>query len=189
MNDGQPTFISSSSHSRSSIDLSISSRDLRLLASSSTLQDLHGSDHFPVSVTVAETFSSTFLFTNRIPLTSRQLSALHTKLTLETHKFNSLISSLSPPSNSLHKYELFCSLLTDTISSFFPQKTLPSQKRLLARNRLPTPWWNSVCAEAVENRRTLLRLYKANPSWDNWTAFKRGNVLCRKTLKREKRRG
>jgi len=189
MNDGQPTFISSSSHTSSSIDLSISSRDLRLLTSSTTLQDLHDSDHFPVSVTVAETSSSTFLFTNKIPFTSRQLSALHIKLTLETSKFSSLIFSSSPSFNPLQKYELFYSLLTDTISSVCSQKVLPSQKRLLSCNRLPIPWWNSICAEAVENRSTLLRLYKVNPSWDNWTAFKRGNTLCRKILKREKRKG
>jgi len=145
MNDGHPTFISFFDNTSSSIDLSIGSRDLRLLASSTTLQDLHGSD-FPVSVSVAETSPSTFLFTNRIPLSPRQLSVLHTRLILETPKFSSLIFSSSPPlQNPLQKYELFCSLLTDTMSSFFPQRVLPSQKKFLPCNRLPNHWWNSIC--------------------------------------------
>jgi len=77
-NDGRHTFISSSGHA-SSIDLSIASHDLRFLVSNATLQDLHGSDYIPVSVFVAEISPSTFQFSNRIPLTLRQFSALHSK--------------------------------------------------------------------------------------------------------------
>jgi len=189
MNDGHPTFLSSSGHFSSSIDLSICSRALSLLASSITLLDLHGSDHFPISVTLAETSPATFLFTNRIPLSSKLLDVLHLKLISAYPKFIALILSSSPPLNPLQKYDLFCSFLMDTLSSLFHKGVLPPQKKLLPHNRIPSPWWNHTCAEAVEKRSTLLRLYKANPTWDNWSAYKRGNVLCRRTLKREKRKG
>jgi len=33
----------------------------------------------------------------------------------------------------------------------------------------------------------LCRIYKANPSWDNWIAYKRGNAQCQKILRKEKR--
>jgi len=59
----------------------------------------------------------------------------------------------------------------------------------LPGNRLPSPWWNHTCAEAIEKRSALLRMYKSNPSWDNWIAYKHEKALCRKTLKREKRNG
>jgi len=83
MNDGHPTFISFSGHASSSIDLAIGSRDLRLLSSTTTLQDLYGSDHFPISISLAETSSATFLYTNRIALSSRQLSIFHSKFITE----------------------------------------------------------------------------------------------------------
>jgi len=35
---------------------------------------------------------------------------------------------------------------------------------------------------AVNNRNSLCRLYKANPTQDNWLALKKGNA-CRKILK------
>jgi len=90
MNDGHPTFISFSGHASSSIDLAIGSCDLRLLSFTITLQDLHGSDHFPISISLAETYSATFLYTNRIPLSSRQLSILHSKLVSDYRGFEFL---------------------------------------------------------------------------------------------------
>jgi len=71
MNDGHPTFISSSGHASSSIDLSIGSRNLQLLSSVTTLQDLYGSN-FSISISLAETSPFTFLYTNRILLSPRR---------------------------------------------------------------------------------------------------------------------
>jgi len=62
MNDGLSTFISSSGQASSTIDLSIASCDARILTSVSTLQDLHDSNHFPVSIVLAGTSPSTFRF-------------------------------------------------------------------------------------------------------------------------------
>jgi len=124
MNDGYPTFISSSGHASSSIDLSIGSRDLRLLSSTIILQDLHGSDHFPISISLAETSPSFF------PIESRFLidNFPYYKFISEISKFNFLILSSSPPLNLLQKYKLFCSLLMDTISSVFSQGDLPLRR-------------------------------------------------------------
>jgi len=133
MNDGHSTFLSSSGFATSSIDLSICSRDLCLLISVATLQDLHGSDHFPIRIKLAETSPSTFLFTNRIPLPLKSLNALHLKLISELLKFRSTILSSSPPFNPLQKYDLFCSLLMDSVSSLFHKGTLPPPEETFAR--------------------------------------------------------
>jgi len=188
LNDGLPTFISSSGQASSTIDLSISSRGFGLLTSVSTLQDLHGSDHFPVSISVACASPSSFRFSNRLNLPDKLLPFLHSRLAVESSKFYSTISSLAVLSNPLRMYDTFCSFLLDNISSFFPRGTLPSRRKRIPSGKSPSPWWNHTCDEAVEFRRTLLRLYKASPSLDNWLAFKRGNLRCRKILRREKRK-
>jgi len=157
LNDGLPTFISSSGHTSTTIDLSIASRDFGL-ASVSTFQDLYGSDHFPVSISVASTSPSMYRFSNRLKLSDKQLASLHSRLASETSRFYSLISSTTILLNPLQKYERFCSFLSDTISLFFSHGILPSRKRFISSKKSPSPWWNSICDEAVESRRTLLRL-------------------------------
>jgi len=189
LNDGSSTFISSSGHASSIIDLSIASRDLALLALANTLQDLHGSDHFPISISIASASPSMSSFSNRLNLTDRHLVALHSRLISELSRFRSSIADLDASSNPLQAYEMFCSFLTDNISSFFPQGTLPLRRKAILVKKSPSPWWNTTCAEAVESRRTLLRLYKASPSLDNWLAYKSSNTQCRRILRREKRKG
>jgi len=127
MNDGHSTFLSSSGHSSSVIDLSICSRDLCLLASVATLQDLHGSDRFPISIKLAETSPSTFLFTNRIPLSPKLLDAFYLKLISELPKFRSMILSPSPPLNpsEIRPFALFSWTL---YSLFFIRGSSPPEK-------------------------------------------------------------
>jgi len=62
LNDGSPTFLSSSGSSHSVIDLSIASRDLAILAEVITTQDLCDSDHFPVNIVVRNTKPSSCRF-------------------------------------------------------------------------------------------------------------------------------
>jgi len=102
-------------------NLSLASRDIRILPSISTLQDLYGSDYFPVSISIAKTSPSTHRFSNKLNLSDKQLISLHSRLILEASKFNSLIFSSSTPLNPLQKYETFCFFLSDIIFSFLPR--------------------------------------------------------------------
>jgi len=74
INDGSPTFLSSSS---SVIDLSIkTSRSLVFLVNLSTTQDLHDSDHFPVRITVRSIYPSVFWYSYKHRFSASQLSLL-----------------------------------------------------------------------------------------------------------------
>jgi len=135
LNDGLLTFISSLGQASSTIDLSIATRSFGLLASVSTLQDLHGSDHFPVSISVANTSPSMYRFTNKPNLSDKQLVFLFSRLSVETPRFHSFISSSSILSNLLLIYEKFCSFLSDNISPFFPHGIfLPERNSYLLKN-------------------------------------------------------
>jgi len=72
LNDDAATFLSSSGSSTSSIDLTISSRELGLLANVSTLSDLLGSDHFSVSVVISDTAPSSFRLSHKMKLSDPQ---------------------------------------------------------------------------------------------------------------------
>jgi len=140
LNDDAPTFLSSSDTSNSSIDLSISSRDLRLFSSASTLPDLHGSDHYPISISITKTSPAPFRYAHKLNLSDPQLSFLHCRLINDTPKFRSSILHSPTPLHSLRKYDLFCSLLLETVSSLFPSGFLPPKKKHVPIGRFPSLW-------------------------------------------------
>jgi len=128
LNDGLPTFISSSDQASSTIDLSIASRNFGLLASVSTLQDLYGSDHFPVSIFIANTSSSRYRFSNKFNLSDKQLASLYSRLSMDSSRFHSYISSSVTSMNPLQKYEKFCTFLSDIISLHFSPGDFTSKR-------------------------------------------------------------
>jgi len=176
-NDSSATFLSSPSSSSSVIDLSIVSRSLALLVDTSTIQDLHGSDHFPIRVTVRNTCSSYFRFSYKYHFTIAQLSLLQARLIMETPKFLEELTSQSSL-DPIQKYKRFCALLREIVSSILTSNFTSPHRKRVSHTRTPAPWWNDRCAEAVEHRRTLRRIYKANPSWNNCIVYKRGNTQC-----------
>jgi len=184
LNDGAVTFLSGSSSS--SIDLAVSSRDLGLLASFSTTTDLRGNDHFPVSIIISDTSPSSLRFSHKIRLSKLQLISLHNKLSAAYSHFSNLTTNFPSPLNPLATYDLLYSFLLDSISSLYSSGLPPSGTRAVSCTKSPAPWWNSRCAEAVDHCRLLLRLYKSNPTLDNWSAYRKESLSCKRILRREK---
>jgi len=82
-----------------------------------------------------------------------------------------------------------CVFLRKILSSVLDTSNTSPHRSRITNARSPAPWWNDKCAEAVEHRRTMCRIYKANPTWDNWRESKRSNSWCQKVLKRKKKIG
>jgi len=84
---------------------------------------------------------------------------------------------------------MFCSLLMEVIAGV-TSVGLPGPGRgTSGRFPAPAPWWNTKCSEAVASRRTLCRIYKTDPTLENWISFRREVARCRRVLGREKRLG
>jgi len=158
MNDGSPTFQPSPNVAPSVIDLSIASRPLAILINQETSSDLHGSDHFPIMITIRDTYPTTYRFSHRHHLSPDQLSLTQDRLALRAPNLKEELSSQSAPT-PIEKYDLFCQTQNEVISSVCnPKKNfLPHRKEVL-NTKIPAPWWNSKCAEAVEHRSTMCRL-------------------------------
>jgi len=107
-------------------------------------------------------------------------------LLLSTLSLSNLASNFSFSSNPLGAYDSLYSFLLESISSLFSSGLPPSRKRVIPSARILVPWWNDLCAEAVEHRRSLLRMYRSNPTLDNWSAYRRESLSCRRILRREK---
>jgi len=182
MNDGSPTFLSSPNFSSSVIDLSIVSRPLALFVDTETTWDLHNSNHFPIRITVRNAYPSYFRYLYKFRFSATQFSLLQARLFIDASKFSEEFfsqTSLSP----VQKYERFCALLKEIMSSVLATSNTLPQRRRVMNVRFPAPW----CAEAIEHRRTLCWIYRANPSWDNWKEYTLANSQCQRILKREKK--
>jgi len=138
--------------SSSVIDFSIVSRSLALLADTSTIQDLHSSDHFSIRITVRNICSSYFRYSYKFHFTATQIFLLQARLLLSAPKFTEELTSQSSL-DPIQKYKRFCALLKKIISSILDSNcTPPRRRRRVLNTRTSAPWWNDKCAEAVEYR-------------------------------------
>jgi len=189
LNDGSCTHISPPGLSNSTIDLSLATCGLAPLCEFSVEPDSHGSDHFPVNILINETAPSVRRFYYKLKLNRKQLDALHCLLDRESAGFEEVIFPPLSSLNPLEKYSKFCSVLMGVIASVASVGVPDSAGGISGRSPVPAPWWSLKCSEAVASRRTLCRIYKADPSLDNWISFRREVARCRRVLKREKRLG
>jgi len=190
LNDGSSTHIAPPGFSDSIIDLTFATRELAILCETITESDSRGSDHFPIKILIGEVAPSSGRFCYKYNLNKKQLVALHCILDHESTRFEEELSSPQSTLDPITKYNTFVTLLKESIELIVPKRPSGStRRRNLAGLSTPAPWWNKKCSEAVEARRNLCRIYKASPTLDNWTEFRRETARCRRVLKREKRLG
>jgi len=188
MNDSSPTFLSSLNLASTVIDLTIASRTLALISDTETIQDSHGSDHLPIKITMRNTCPSYFRYSYKLRLSAVQSSLFQTRLLQSAPSIERELSS-QPVLTPIQKYEHFCELFRGILSSIFDASYPSPRRSRITRVRTPAPWWNNKCAEATEHRRVMCRVYKSNPTWDNWKEYKSSISSCQKILKREKKAG
>jgi len=142
---------------------SIASCELVPLCFTSTQMDPSGSDHMPIITTIQNIRPSSYrLAACKLHLSKPQFIHFHFGLVHATDRFcNSLSSSSLSP---LQRYDLFCSLLKETLATVISVRSLFFKRTHTTRNRISASWWNDQCTEAVNNCRILYRLYKNNPT-------------------------
>lgn len=169
LNTKSPTHISMSSGNQSSIDLSIASSSLFPLLQWSVIDDLHGSDHFPLLI---------------LPL-SWPLSSPHKPIynlskadwmlyssTIERPEFES-----GDPDNNLKSL----------IQNIHAAASQAIPKSLINASRPPVPWWNPNCKKAIRDRKTSLNRFKHNPTLENLINYKRYRAKAKKVILEAKR--
>jgi len=115
LNDGSYTFSSPSYRGNSVIDLTIAASQLAPLCSTSTELDPRGSDHMPICTVIQGTKPSSYRLAYKVNLSKVQLAQFHYGLLHAVDKFR---DALAPPSlNPLQRYNVFCSLLKETLTS------------------------------------------------------------------------
>ncbi|KYQ51171.1 RNA-directed DNA polymerase from mobile element jockey [Trachymyrmex zeteki] len=192
--NASPTFLSHPTRAPSVIDLVFASTNLSSLCCVSVGNDLLGSDHFPIYVSLNSFVRSVDTFSHRTRLSPLQWQCV--AAWLEEHagdiarETSEAALSISPQEG----YNTFIQGIMTCIDKNSPQKNSNRIKFFngggrSSRGLPPAPWWTPQCDEAIRERAALLKTYKRIPSIENYAAYQETVRTTRKVLRRAKRKG
>nr|CAI5843233.1 unnamed protein product [Callosobruchus analis] len=180
LNTGKPTRFTRN-NINSAVDLSLASADIAISCVWDTLDDVMGSDHYPI-ITEIE---------NKKPYTSEDIHP-KTKWILKkanwpvykdtAFRFFDTATAHNQPVET--KYDILVEGINVAAS-----KAIPVNKiiKIGARKILP-PWWDEECESAVNNRKDKLRTYKAQSTMANYIKCKEEIARTKKILKEKARK-
>ena len=168
LNSSTPTHYHVQTNSLTTIDLSFTSGDCFPDFRHEVLDDLHGSDHYPIRIGKIVT-----------PEASEPSLRFKTEKA-DWAEFRSLTDryQLLPDTDDI---DLLVNHLTEFIIEA-AQSTIPiSQGR--GGGKIPIPWWNSYCDRVKQDRKRAQRALRRNHSEANLIAYQRTKAVCRRAFK------
>ena len=171
LNSGIPTHFSVAYGTFSSIDISFSSNNLPSRLEWSVIDDLHNSDHYPISLS--------FLL-NKTQRTKRKKWILKeadwsTYSTLVSENFKNV--HVRTVDRSINE---FTKAIVDAATVSIPQTSIKSK-------RVPVPWWNDEIKQTIKLRRKALKRFNIQPSQDNLIMFKKYRAKVRFLINKSKK--
>lgn len=188
LNNGCPTRRSLPGQHKSCVDLTFCSLDLAASCHWECTSLTHGSDHYPIIISLAE---KTYLEKNCPPLLRYNLSnpdwteyssSLESKIDL----IPNLVPHNSVTPSSLHVsncYENLVSAIISTADSCFPLKN--SARSLIP----PPPWWDQECSTAIRERNDAEKTYNSDMCASKLIAYNQAFAKSKRLLRTKKRAG
>ena len=170
LNDKSSTYLHPATGSYSSLDLTICSPEIFPDFNWKVVDDLHGSDHFPIQV--SEVGPSVQQRPQRWKLHKANWEQFRVHCEQAIHP-NAFEDCENPA-------ELFTSLVYSAAKKSIPRtSTNPKHPN--------KPWFNNECKQAIEERRSILRQFNLRPTRENLSKFKIARAKARRTIKQSKR--
>lgn len=169
LNDGSNTFLHSAHGTYAAIDLSICSPELLLDCTWKVMDDLCGSDHFPITVTM----SSGQIHQN----TEKWLLKRANWAIFEYLCWNDFKPTNENCSTSIKWF-------TDTLLEI-AKKTVPLSKPKPQKHK--NPWFNKTCKTTIKKRKKAEKIFNLHPTTENLTKLKIARAVARRTINKEKK--
>lgn len=174
LNSDQLTHFTSYTGTLSAIDLVMCTPILSLDFEFITLDDLHGSDHFPLEIRFAN---------NRPVFRPEQRWKLHQA---DWGKYQDLSESALQKVDFTRfrdSSELLAEVCQCLLDAAFVAIPLTAGKQC----HQSVPWWNEECANAIKARKKAYRQFNTYPTSENLIAFKRLKAKARYIIKQSKK--
>lgn len=166
LNDGSPTFSNARSRTFSAIDLSVLSPNLVSRFQWNILDDLYGSDHFPI---VIDTGTEKTVIYSLAKWDEKLADWTAFKSILE--KDLDTITEISV--ESLTKYLLGAA-----------EKSIPKTEPKVRKKTVP--WWNTDVYNKIKTKKTLFNRYRKHKTPENLLAFKQARACARNAIRQAK---
>lgn len=170
LNNGKPTHFSTSTAKFSNIDITISTTHLSRKLKWDTHEDLCSSDHFPI------------LIDHILQPKNNHTTVKYIFEDANWEEYKALTKINDINSNTLQER---LDLLHTTINNAVPQ-CIP-QKCILHKNK-QVPWWNSIIAELIKNRKSMIRKYKKTKLQEYFQEYKKLRAKVRQEILKEKQK-
>ncbi|KYN13209.1 hypothetical protein ALC57_14595 [Trachymyrmex cornetzi] len=208
-----PTYLSFFPYYTSTINLIIASPHISSFCEALVLPDLHGSE---VRVNCLVKTTSVFSYKIKLSKTQWEEGVAPTPVgviggvqssrdqsgspreevkhyLINNSKIISQTVNSIPSDDPITQYNTFLALIAVSYERFSPLKpplhTRSSRSTPSFRGPPPAPWWTPDCTEAIRNRGSALRVFKHNPSLDNYIYYRSVVSQSYKILRRTKRAG
>jgi ribonuclease HI len=171
LNNGQKTRFNSFNGDFSAIDLFLCSPNLTPLFEFAVHNDLCGSDHFPIIVNMQTDFQP--------PGRPAQWSLKRANW----KRFAALadLSSSRLETDVPSKVKNITETLVKAAEESIPQTSTKPR-------RIPVPWWNQDCDDAIKARKKALRIFSRRPTKENLMEFRRLRAKARQVVKSSQRK-
>ena len=171
LNNNDPTHYHIQTGTHSIIDLSFCSSQSMLDFTFNTIKDLHGSDHYPIALTLQRpTYEHTYPERYKVEKANWG----------DFYQCSEVPTELSPSNDVNVEMETLMAVWQAAASSSIPY----SNERSL---RIPVPWWNEACQRALRDRKRAQRALHRNHTLENSIAYKRKRAICKRVFKEAKR--
>jgi hypothetical protein len=175
LDSGAPTHLDPHHGSLSAIDVSAASPPLLPFLSWVVLEDLHGSDYYPILISL-EDHNLPPPYTRQLPRPPRWLLR-RAKL----DQFYLIMSSVHLPDLPLDEaVEYFTAALVETTSRSIPRLTS-------SHERPPVSWWSAECGAVTRAQRRANRKFHKYPTTSNREEKRICNNTARRTLRRHRK--
>lgn len=186
------TFLPPPPKNPSTLDLVFASPDVAPLVECTVHDDLCGSDHLPIFISINKMYDSVESFSCKRRIAPKQWKVIEENLSLLSESLIKKISEISI-CDPLAKYQTFFSEVEEVVNKVCPPPRNCSGRfsynKGSRRGSPPAPWWSAECAEAISRRKAAYREYRHNPTVENYDLLKKQINDSRQVLRLAKRNG
>lgn len=183
LNTGAATHLGRPNCPDSAIDISFCSPNLNWLTTWHTMTEPHGSDHFPILISLNLAKRTHHNFQNvqntSTPLTQFNLNKADWDLFSQTIKNNlfSIDESICP----IESYNQFTQMILNSAKQSIAQK---SNKKNFAPS---PPWWDTSCTQAVKLRKNLFKIFRRTGLPSDFYNYSNACATTTRLLKNKKK--
>lgn len=187
VNNGSPIHAGRPESQDSAIDLSYCSPDLIWSLSWSVINDSHGSDHFPILISV--TTENHFRNIHSLGFNHNSMSKPHCTFNFNKVDWSSYslliqnaISSIPSDFPMNNSYFTFTKIVDSAAKHSIPTKNFKYNNFLFS-----PPWWNSSCTNAIKDRSRLFKIFRRSGSINDFLNYQNCCAATTHILKNAKR--